>query len=170
MKNSAFLVSFLLIFCKSFFASGQCNDLIKIREMCSVAYQKNNTTEIDSVLKLSGYSNTIYTGYRSVVLMLHAKISNSPFDKMKYFNKGKNLLESTIEKDYKNIELRYLRFCIQTNIPFFLFYSSNIETDKKFIIENWNYLADEDLKNRIKKYMALSEHCTSIEKNFFLNG
>ena len=40
--------------------------------------------------------------------------------------KGKNHLKKCIKADNENIEIRYLRFTIQTNVPAFLGYSNSI--------------------------------------------
>jgi hypothetical protein len=150
--------------------AGQDPDLVRIREMCSAAYQKDNPEEITNELNQSEYHSPIFKGYQSIILMLQAKISNSPLEKIKYFNKGKYLLESTIAADNENVELRYLRFCVQTNVPFYLFYNDDIEKDKKYIMENWNRIQDEDLKSRIKRIMTLSSYCSRHEKIFFIDG
>ena len=40
----------------------------------------------------------------------------------KYFNKGKALLESSIQNNSSSIELRFLRYSIQVNLPRILLY------------------------------------------------
>jgi hypothetical protein len=170
MKKEKSIIIFLLIFCSPLILSGACSDLIKLRKACSEAYLSNNTTQVENLLIQKDDSCPVLLGYRSLIFILNAKIYSSPIKKIIYFNEGKNLLENTIKNYSDDIELRYLRFCIQTNIPYFLFYHDMIENDKKFILDNWNYITDIDLKDRIKKIMLLSEYCTAIEKNIFING
>jgi hypothetical protein len=80
---------------------------------------------------------------------------------------GKKLLESAIQKDLRNIELRFFRFSTQSNVPALLNYSSNINEDKMILM---NYLkissstTDKDLYQRIKSYMLKSTYCSASEK------
>ena len=58
---------------------------------------------------------------------------NNPIDKLIYFNKGKKLLEDAINQDPYSIELKFLRYSIQKNLPKFLLYYDNIEKDLNFV-------------------------------------
>ncbi len=169
MKTRIVLFSAIIFFSVHRFTYA-CEDLVKVRKMCETAFLENSPEELDNFLMTQSDNNPVFNGYRSLVLILHSKISTSPVEKIKYFRKGKNLLENTIRNNAGTAELRYLRFCIQTNIPFFLFYDESIEEDKKFIMAKWSELTDQDLKNRIKKCMSISEYCSTPEKNFFING
>ena len=55
---------------------------------------------------------------------------------MKNFRIGKDMLESAIKNDPESVELRFLRYSIQKNIPKFLSYSNNLEKDLKFVKDN----------------------------------
>ena len=78
-------------------------------------------------------------------------ISNN-LQKFKYFNKGKELLESSIRNNSSSIELRFLRYSIQVNLPRILFYSENIENDLDFVQYHLKLMKDENLK----KYILIS--------------
>ena len=55
---------------------------------------------------------------------------------MKYFKKGKSILEEVI-KDYpSNIELRYIRYCLQKKVPDFIGYHENKQEDLNLILKN----------------------------------
>jgi len=53
--------------------------------------------------------------------------------KMKYFNNGKEKLERFIIENPNDIESKYVRLLVQTEIPSFLNYSDNISQDSLFI-------------------------------------
>ena len=71
--------------------------------------------------------------------------------KFKYFNKGKALLESSINNNSSSIELRFLRYSIQVNLPRILLYYQDIEKDLNFVQQNLKSLKDEKLKKYILK-------------------
>jgi hypothetical protein len=84
--------------------------------------------------------------------MLKAKYESNPFTKLSYFNEGKDLIERSILRDPNNIELRYIRFTIQRNLPGFLNYDQDIFRDSITVAKQVRYLKDVDLKNRITNY------------------
>jgi hypothetical protein len=112
-----------------------CNKLIKIL----VPYNENN--------------NPLLFGYRGGATMIMAKHAFNPFSKLSYFKKGKNMLESAIQADNKNIELRFLRYTIQTSVPGFLNYSDEKKTDKLFLSKAIPELNDQELKKIINAYL-----------------
>jgi hypothetical protein len=119
---------------------------------------------------MEGYKQTIspiVLCYQGAAEILAARILINPYSKLSSFRKGKGMIDRACAQDPANIEIHYVRFCIQTNAPFFLNYNSQIATDKTFILKLWNKLSDEDLKQKIKKYMLLSKYCTVREKTIF---
>ena len=87
--------------------------------------------------------------------LLISKHSINPLEKLSFFKLGVLWLESSIENDFCNIELRFLRLSVQNNAPSFLNYNNYIEEDKNYLASNYKYLEDEDLKNRISNYLLL---------------
>ena len=63
-----------------------------------------------------------------------------------------------------DIELRYLRLLIQTNIPAFLGMSTNLVEDKIVILAFINVETDGHLKNMVTNFLMSSELCTEKEK------
>lgn len=112
-----------------------CNKLIKIL----VPYNENN--------------NPLLFGYRGGATMIMAKHAFNPFSKLSYFKKGKNILESAIQADNTNIELRFLRYTIQTSVPSFLNYGGEKKADKLFLSKSIPDLKDQELKKIINAYL-----------------
>jgi hypothetical protein len=80
-------------------------------------------------------SDYIAYGYHAAAYTLQSKHTLNPLMKFTYFKEGKNKLEQVIDQYPNELELRFLRYCIQKNIPDFLDYSSNLKQDSIFIIE-----------------------------------
>ena len=85
--------------------------------------------------------------------MIMAKYYLNPYSKLSSFSEGKSFLESSIEKDTANVELRYLRLTIQNNAPSFLGYKSKVDDDRNFLTSSLSKLKDEELKTIISKYL-----------------
>ena len=104
----------------------------------------------------------IICGYKGAIMMVMAKHFYNPYNKWKYFVEGKKQLEISIKDQPKNIELIYLRFCIQTNAPRFLGYHSNITNDRQFLKKELINVKDKNLRIKIITYLTLVEN-----KNIF---
>lgn len=87
-------------------------------------------------------NNPLMLGYKGSGTMLMAKHVFNPFTKMSYFKKGKQMLEKAIKLEENNIELRFLRFNAQTNMPSFLGYNNSIENDKKFLLNRFSQITE----------------------------
>ena len=111
-------------------------------------------------------------GYLAGAKMAMANHCYLPTNKLKYFNEGKNLLQKAIVSAPNNIELRFIRFSIQCNVPSFLGYNSNLAVDKTSLINHLKSAAannDADLKTRIKNFLLLCNECTEAEKTSIRN-
>jgi len=117
--------------------------------------------------KFNEQSVSTLLGFKAMSELMMCNHVFSPLSKLSYFNTGKKLLEKAIQKDPKNIELRFFRFTTQSNIPSLLNYSANINEDK-LILMNYlkisNSITDKDLYQRIKSYMLKSNYCSATEK------
>lgn len=110
---------------------------------------------------------TIQQGYYGVIEAMLAEHVFNPATKIAYFNAGKNKLEEAIKKEDNNVELRYLRFAMQSNIPFFLGYKSDLEKDKNFIvshIESQKQKLKIKMVTKIVSVLMSSEYCTESDK------
>lgn len=139
---------------KKFYLSVESSSVAKayIKELSEI---KNNT-------------NPLVKGYLAATCMVMAKHAYNPYSKFKYFIDGKKELETSISQSPNHIELRLIRFAIQTNAPFFLGYSEDIKQDKMFLIKNYTTLSfpnseDLELKKIIKTYLTKSGLCTKDE-------
>jgi hypothetical protein len=119
---------------------------------------------IDLLIPYNEKNNPLLFGYKAVATMLMAKHVFFLFTKLSYFNRGKKMLGKSIEVDDKNVELRFLRFTMQTNVPSFLGYTADIKNDKNFILNFYQGITDTLLKNFMLPVLQKSDHITADEK------
>lgn len=148
------LILFLFLF-TAITGNTRAEKLIELREKLHQASGSKASAEVflHTVENLHVSDNNVWMGYRGMAYMLWAKHEPNPLNKLAYFNKGKALLDKAIQADNRNIELRYLRFCVQTNVPSFLLYSDKIDEDKSILLNGVGNLKDKDLKQRISSYI-----------------
>lgn len=126
---------------------------------------EEHVVKLKTLLKAdSKLSAAILQGYLASCLMAEASYRSNPFDKIKHFNKGKELLEAAIKSYPEQIELHYIRYTIQKNVPSILNYNDALDKDKAFLIEHTASLKKEDVElyQKIKVFLEshakLSEH------------
>ena len=108
--------------------------------------------------------HSLFYGYKGCATMIMAKHVFNPYSKYQYFKKGKAILEKAIAVDGQSVELHFLRFCTQTNIPGFLGYKEDIVNDKTLLLRSVSTITDEELKLNIKNYLLNNKYVTQNEK------
>ncbi len=137
------------------------SESMKDKVICETAYNK--------ISKVLDSENNILIGYKAAITVAMSKHLKTTKEKIAYFNRGKLLLENTISKDDKSVELKFIRFTIQSNCPPALKYNKNIATDKAYIIENLTNVKNTSVRKKIKDYLLQSKDIT-VEEKQKLNG
>jgi hypothetical protein len=164
------LLSLLCLFVHSIPLSAQSEEkqlLLEIRH--SLPFTFSNDSACSALLKkfkgvkttdplLSGYIGGLY-----IARSKHAPLAS----KISAFKTGTSMLETAINEKTNNLELLFLRLTIQLNLPGFLNYNDNIESDKKFVFNNYKS-APPFLKNRIVDFIKTSGHFSESEKTLIL--
>lgn len=133
---------------------------------------RNQFPNIDSMEQAQNYIELLKEdksseakGYSAAMIFMKSRYVTFPFTKFKYFKDGKNELDAVINNKPKNIEIRYLRFLMQKQIPKFLGYHKNINEDFKLITkEIENSALQQSLKIKIVSNMLLVNNLTTEEK------
>ena len=150
------------------FGFSETDNLVEVRKLFYLASENSSESDdfLNKMLLAKDDSLGVYKGYLAMAYMLQAKHAWNPYNKLRFFHKGRDLLEAQIKNHSTSIELKFLRYCIQSNAPFFLGYSSEVESDKNYIVEHYITGLDDDLKWRVKQYFIDSKDLTKEEKKF----
>lgn len=109
-------------------------------------------------------AKNILMGYHGAIKIVSAKYVDYPKDKYQKFTSGKMLLEKAILLEPDEIELRFLRYSVQLNVPVFLNYSSFKSADREFLLNKIKNIKDADLSKRIKTFLLAQASLTNKEK------
>lgn len=128
-------------------------EAFKHDEVCNLLMEEiKNVKDPEPVLK--GYIGGVY-----IARSKHAPL----LDKRSALKTGTTMLEEAIKEKPGNIELLFLRLSIQLNLPGFLGYDDNIETDKPFVLNNYKS-APPVLKTRIINFVKTSGFFSEAEQ------
>ncbi|WP_025743161.1 hypothetical protein [Aquimarina pacifica] len=133
--------------------------IVEIRNSYKICNESKENAEAFYELteKALEKEGAIYKGYHGAALALKASFSWNPISKLSYFNKGRKLIDTAIQFDPEDIELRLIRLSIQSNVPKIVGYYHNIEEDRNFIVANIDKVEDAELKLYIENFMAYSD-------------
>lgn len=143
----------LLLFLLTIQSPNHIAELANLR----LAFDKAVLSEKESknfLATVNAKTSAIHRGYHAAVTMMMAKHVFSPYKKLALFNNGKAILDETILANPNEIELRFIRYMIQTNSPAFLNYNKELNSDKKLMEQQLPSLTDTDLKKRIEAYLT----------------
>ncbi len=119
-----------------------------IDEVRNQFLEVSSLEQVDSFIKILEKNPSVEAeGYYATMLFMKSKFVKFPITKYNYFKKGKKQLDSLINNNKNNIEIRYLRFLLQSEMPKFLGYHRNIEDDYLLIIDG---IESSNLKNDFK--------------------
>ena len=150
---------FAMIFiCMLLVFRSMATDIIVVRSLLEKAWTDDKYIEefSRSVRAIQKGKDAVLLGYQAMEYFMKAKYSMGPYTKLKLFREGKQKLEKAIAMERQNIELRFLRYSVQMNVPFFLDYSCNMKEDRSLLMSNWKTLQDADLKARISTFLVVN--------------
>ncbi len=109
--------------------------------------------------------SSIKQAYLASCIMGEANYLPNPLDKVKKFNTGKPLLELAVKSDSTSIEIRYIRYTIQMNVPTILNYKAHQKTDRLFLISNAHKVKinDTELYQKIILFLETKANLTEQE-------
>ena len=104
---------------------------------CREVYQSQDKTLVISTLQdltSKDHLSNDELCYKSVFECMKADYVMNPYQKLSYFNKGYNSLNTLIDENKSNVEYRYHRFMIEKHAPSWLIEDDHTQLDKEYIL------------------------------------
>ena len=141
---------------------------LKLSELRKLYYQAAESSAASATLSrtlkaVDAASEPIFLCYKGAAHMMEAEYTLNPITKLSRFNKGKTAIEQAIARDPSQLEMRFIRFSLQVNLPAFLGYKGQIEADKKKLLAGVASINDKVLKENVVNYLIASKKCTKEE-------
>ena len=159
----------LLMFIASIQMSTAQVSLTQARSMyMGMKDNKCNSLELSKKFENSQPKDALLKAYWGASTAAAPECLGNPLEKIRYFRKGKALLDESAEQQPANVEIRFLRFVTQTKAPSFLGYKGNIQEDKILILKNIAEYAktpsNKEMAGHITSFMLDSSELTPAEK------
>jgi hypothetical protein len=121
----------------------------------------NNSDKADVLVSITEgqKSGALMRAYYGTGLALQAKHSWSPSTKLSKAKSASGELNAAVNASASDLEIRFLRFSFEANLPSFLNLATHLETDKKWLLanKNTNHPMWAVIKNFLKNCELLSE-------------
>lgn len=163
-----FVLVLLMIIASIQISTAQVN-LTQARSMyLGMKDNKCNSLELSKKFENSQPKDALLKAYYGASTAAAPECLGNPVEKIKYFRKGKSLLDESAKQQPTNVEIRFLRFATQTKAPSFLGYKDNIQEDKVLILKNMAEYAkvpsNKEMAGHMASFMLDSGELTSAEK------
>lgn len=134
----------------------QPNELKEIRDLYRKApVDKTAAKALDrKMLPVDSNAAPVLFCYKGANEMVQAKYALNPVVKLEKFNRGKAWITQALKRDSLDLEMHFIRFSIQGNLPAFLGYRDDISGDKKFLLLHIKDCRDSDLKKMVIDYLT----------------
>lgn len=140
-------------------------ELSEIRKMYPEA-SKSETSAKEFAAKLATIAldeDPILVAYKGASITMVSKFAKNLNQKIKQFKEGVKWMESAVNRNPNNIEIRLIRLSVQENVPRITNYRSNIAEDAKFLVEHYKEQSG-PLKEYLKSFMLQSKSISVVEK------
>lgn len=99
--------------------------------------------------------------YNGICYALYTQHDKSTWAKLRHVLKSKDMLNSSIARDPKDPELRFMRFSLEHFLPSFLGLNKHIPDDLKVIFDHPHFIDESpDLKKKAIEFLLWTQRCT----------
>jgi hypothetical protein len=100
--------------------------------------------------------------YNGAAHTAKAKYLSNVFSKYSQAKKGLDIMNKAVSRSSKNVEVRFVRYCTESNIPSVMPFTSHLSEDKSFIINN--LAKSHEHYQAIKSFLLKFGELTDAEK------
>lgn len=137
------------------------------KKLVTALDNKSLTDSLYKVLAAEANKSPLNICYLGVVQALKAKHAWNPYFKVKYLNDAEKTLQIAVNHEPDNMEIRFMRFSIEHNVPGFLGYTKHLVADREEMIKQldkkYYASADHEVVITIIKFLLDSKRCTPQE-------
>lgn len=119
------------------------------------------TLRLESIEK----KNPVEESYFGICNAIYCQYDDGNWAKMKHVLKSRNHLNSAVERDSKDPELRFMRLMLEHFLPGFLGMNKHIPDDLKVILANPGFVDnDPALKKKVLDFLIWCKRCTPAQE------
>ncbi len=144
-------------------------DLPTLRYLYAGAVQTEGASnQLLQVARAYRGTNATLIAYRGVAEAVQARYLWSPLAKLRAVREAQRQFTRAVALEPTNVEARFLRYTVETNVPHYLGYSQHLAADRDTIMRGARHYPDLGLDRHslqlIRDFMLLHGNCTPEEE------
>jgi hypothetical protein len=167
MKLRSVIIIILFLLCGSYSQADIPEPKVLRKQLLVALERKSLTDSLYNELSAAPNKSPLNVCYLGVVQALKAKHAWNPYYKVKYLKDSEKTIQVAVNREPDNMEIRFMRFSIEHNVPGFLGYNKHLAVDKDEMIKQLNRkyyaTADHEVVVTIIKFLIASKRCTPHE-------
>ena len=151
------------VICLSIFllAAIEPSTLSSLRQYYAEAQTKESSA--DKLIELNkGSSDALMIAYNGAAHVFLANHYFNPYSKLTTLNTGLKSINQAVNSATEDVEIRFIRFSIEENIPGFVPFTSHISNDKAFLLKKIS--KQHSYFSTMKAYLLASASLSAQEK------
>ena len=128
------------------------------------------TDSLYNKLSQSPDKSPVTIGYLGALQALKARYAWDPYSKLKYLNACEKTFAKAVTADPHNIEIRFLRFSVEHNVPRWLGYTKHLTADREEMItlikNEPDHPNDKAFIITVIQFLLNSKRCTPAENSY----
>ncbi|MBI1223152.1 MAG: hypothetical protein GC180_11155 [Bacteroidetes bacterium] len=144
-------------------------ELGNVRSAFSEAIEKEDkAVALDASLKQITKEVPVIYAYKGAVHCVLAKFRLNPYSQLELVRQGSECLDEAVREAPNNLEIRYLRYSVESNLPAILPYRKHIEQDRGRILYELSVHSKEIepwLRKELAAYMLKNAQIDSQIRN-----
>lgn len=130
-----FFVLVAVLVMNTLLAISSVNSIDDIRKKYQLAvYDSKVANALSDKLSKIDNPDALTLAYKACTEALKAKHAWNPYNKLDYMNSFDKIITEAVLKSSDDIEIRFLRYSVQLNVPKYLGLSKNLVEDKSMIV------------------------------------
>lgn len=117
------------------------------------SYNEQKMDSLSLILDNQQNITNVFFAYQGATQVMKAKYTYNPISQFSYLKKGVIILNQAVFKDSANFEIHFLRFVVEHHIPSFLGFSTHLQTDKKFLLNNLDKIEQMKITTQFGNYL-----------------
>jgi hypothetical protein len=131
-----FWLTFLAFLATIFSSFAEEFNMKELRETLRTASDtKANSTKLFE--KVGGYSgeDAVLISYKAAAHAIKAKFATNPLKKLKFIKASARIFEEAVQRNNKDLEIRFVRYAVETQTPAKIKLSKHVEEDKNMLMQ-----------------------------------
>jgi hypothetical protein len=111
-------------------------DITELRALLvNGADNKESGEKLFSIVGDYSGQNALFLAYKAAAHAIKAKYAVNPLKKKKFIKNSSSIFSDAVARDQQNLEIRYIRFVVETKTPAKVKLSQHLEEDKNILVQ-----------------------------------